>query len=76
MLFLIVFGSLVAYSSYVYLLSHVRPLLATSYAYVNPIVALALGAVLAGEQLTPIAIVACLVMLAGVVLVTLGKAGK
>jgi len=47
-LYLVVFGSLVAFSAYNFLLRRVRPALATSYAYVNPAVAVALGA-LAGE---------------------------
>lgn len=45
-------GSLIAFSAYAYLLRTVRPVLATSYAYVNPIVAVALGVTLGGETLT------------------------
>ncbi len=71
--YLIVFGSLVAYSAYMYLLSHVRPVLATSYAYVNPIVAVALGVGLAGEQITTIGMVAMVVILVAVALVVLGR---
>jgi drug/metabolite transporter (DMT)-like permease len=71
--FLILFGSLVAFSAYGYLLRHVRPALATSYAYVNPVVAVGLGVWLAGEQITPIGIVAMLVILSGVGLVSLGR---
>jgi drug/metabolite transporter (DMT)-like permease len=52
-----------------YLLAHVRPTLATSYAYVNPIVAVALGAVIVGETITSLGIVAMVVILVGVVLV-------
>jgi drug/metabolite transporter (DMT)-like permease len=73
LVYLIVFGSLVAYSAYTYLLSHVRPVLATSYAYVNPVVAVALGVGLAGEQITAIGIVAMLVILVAVALVVLGR---
>src|SRR5229473_3032606 len=64
--FLIVFGSLIAFSAYGYLLRHVRPALATSYAYVNPMVAVGLGVLLAGERLTPIELVAIAVTLTGV----------
>src|SRR5438270_1798639 len=71
--FLILCGSLVAFSAYGYLLRHVRPALATSYAYVNPVVAVGLGVWLAGEQITPIGIVAMLVILSGVGLVSLGR---
>src|SRR2546423_7247772 len=69
--FLVVFGSLVAFSAYGYLLRHTRPALATSYAYVNPMVAVGLGVLLAGEQLTPMEIVAILITLSGVGLVSL-----
>lgn len=76
MLFLIVGGSLVAYTAYGYLLSHVRPSLATSYAYVNPVVAVALGIWLAGEQVTLTGVIAMAIILGGVVLVTLGRGQK
>jgi len=76
LVYLIVFGSLIAFSSYGYLLRHVRPALATSYAYVNPLVAVSLGAVLAGERVTPLEVLAMPVILAGVVLVALGREHK
>jgi len=49
--YLIVFGSIIAYSAYQYLLGHVRPAAATSYAYVNPAIAVALGVMFAGEHI-------------------------
>lgn len=49
---LIVPGSIIAFSAYAYLLRTVRPALATSYAYVNPIFAVILGITLGQEQLT------------------------
>lgn len=76
MLFLIVGGSLVGFTTYGYLLNHVRPALATSYAYVNPIVAIGLGVWFAGEQISLSGILATLVILSGVVLVTMGRAHK
>ena len=48
--YLVVFGSLVAFSAYLYLLKTVRPALATSYAYVNPVVAVGLGVAFAGGR--------------------------
>jgi drug/metabolite transporter (DMT)-like permease len=48
--YIVVFGSIVAYSAFGWLLKNTRPALATSYAYVNPIMALALGAALGGER--------------------------
>lgn len=71
--YLVIFGSLVAFSAYGYLLRHVRPALATSYAYVNPMVAVGLGILLAGEHLTLLEIAAIIIILSGVGLVSLGK---
>src|SRR5206468_3161154 len=48
--YLMVFGSIVGFTAYDYLLRHTRPSVATSYAYVNPAVAVALGVGLAGEH--------------------------
>src|SRR5690606_15735956 len=50
-LYLVVFGSILAFSAYGYLLRNVRTSLATSYAYVNPVVAIALGVGFGGEVL-------------------------
>ena len=47
---LVVMGSLVGFSAYIWLLHHVRPALASSYAYVNPAIAVVLGALLAHER--------------------------
>jgi len=71
MAFLVLFGSLVAFNAYSYLLRRVRPALATSYAYINPVVAVALGVGLAGEHITAIGLLAMLVILSGVALVSL-----
>ncbi|UBV44043.1 drug/metabolite exporter YedA [Deinococcus taeanensis] len=67
--YLTVFGSLVAYSAYMYLVAHTRPALATSYAYVNPVVAVLLGVGFGGETLGPLGWVALAVILTGVGLV-------
>ncbi|OJH42245.1 drug/metabolite exporter YedA [Cystobacter ferrugineus] len=72
--YLIVFGSLVAFSAYGYLLRHTRPALAMSYAYVNPMVAVLLGVVLAGESLSPSGLVAMGAILGSVVLITRARA--
>ena len=68
-LYLILFGSFVAYSAYLFLLKHVRPALATSYAFVNPVVAMFLGAVLADESIGGPEYVALIIILVGVLLV-------
>lgn len=71
--YLVIFGSLIAFSAYIYLLNNVAPSLAGTYAFVNPLVAMVIGSVLAGELLTARDLVAAAVILAGVVLITLGQ---
>jgi len=73
MAYLIVGGSLIGFTAYGYLLRHTRPAMATSYAYVNPLVAVGLGVALAGEHITLIGVLAMFTILSGVVLVTMGK---
>lgn len=74
--YLVVFGSWVGFSAYVWLLGNVRPALAGSYAYVNPAIAVVLGAALANERFHSAELVAMGVILLGVVAITLGKAFK
>ncbi|HQS44051.1 MAG: drug/metabolite exporter YedA [Methylotenera sp. 24-45-7] len=69
MLFLIVLGSLIAYSAYQYLLKTVRPLVASSNTFVNPIVAFGVGIWLANEHVTKMELIALAVILLGVFLV-------
>ncbi|MCE0916549.1 MULTISPECIES: drug/metabolite exporter YedA [unclassified Pseudomonas] len=69
--YLVFFGSILAFSSYMYLLKHVRPAAATSYAYVNPAVAVLLGIVFAGEQIGAEECVAMAVIIGAVVLIGL-----
>ena len=66
--YLVLFGSLIGFTAYNFLLRHVRPALATSYAYVNPAVAAALGAA-AGEPVGGRALVALSLILLGVAVV-------
>jgi drug/metabolite transporter (DMT)-like permease len=75
-LYLVVFGSLLAFSSYLYLLAHASPALATSYAFVNPVIALFLGVLLGGEIVSNGEWFASGVVLFGVVLIFLAKAQK
>ena len=74
--YLIVFGSIIGFSSYIWLLHHVRPALASSYAYINPAIAVALGAWLAGERFGSHELLAMGVILLGVVAITFAKAAK
>jgi drug/metabolite transporter (DMT)-like permease len=71
--YLVVLGSLVAFSAYGFLLRTVRPAVATSYAYVNPIVAIVLGVAFAGESISPRAIVATGLTLGGVAILATRK---
>ena len=71
--YLIVAGSIVGYSAYQFLLSRVRPTLAASYAYVNPVVAVGLGAALAGEAVAPRAVGALALILGGVAMLALRR---
>jgi drug/metabolite transporter (DMT)-like permease len=73
MLYLTVFGSIVAYSAFVWLVKHVRPALATSYAYVNPPIALLLGVTILHEPLNSHTLVAMILILISIGIVTLGK---
>ncbi len=70
-LYLIVFGSIVAFTAYVWLLRVSTPARVSTYAYVNPIVAVLLGFAIAGEPLTTRMIIAATVIVSGVVLITL-----
>jgi len=76
LVYLICFGSILAFSAYGYLLRTTRPSIATSYAYVNPMVALALGALLGGEQFTSAKLVACLLTITGVLVVSAPRKRK
>ena len=71
--YLAVFGSIVGFSAYLYVLRHARPALATSYAYVNPSVAVLLGVLLAGEQIGVLDLGGMAIIVFGVVIITLGK---
>lgn len=69
--YLTIFGSIIAYSAYLYLLKNVRPAAATSYAYVNPVVAVGLGVLFAGEVLYPQEWLALVIIVASVVLISI-----
>lgn len=71
MAYLVVFGSIVAFSAYMYLLKNVRPAAATSYAYVNPAVAVMLGVLFADEHIGPAEAAAMAVIISAVVLIGL-----
>ncbi|WP_414164146.1 drug/metabolite exporter YedA [Superficieibacter sp. BNK-5] len=71
--YLAIFGSVIAINAYMYLIRNVTPAIATSYAYVNPVVAVLLGTGFGGERLSSVEWLALGVIIFAVVLVTLGK---
>lgn len=73
LVYLIIFGSLIGFTSYSWLLRVASPSLASTYAYVNPVVAVLLGWALAGEVLTLRTLVAATVIISAVVLITTSR---
>lgn len=71
--YLVYVGAILGFSSYVYLLATVRPALAISYAYVNPVVAVVLGVAIGGEVVDVRELWAMGVIILGVVLVCLPR---
>ncbi|MGF7074742.1 EamA family transporter [Mucilaginibacter sp. 3215] len=74
--YLIIFGSIAAFSAYVWLLQ-VRPATQVgTYAYVNPVIAVLLGVIFAGEHVTLIQVIGLVVILSSVLLINLSKYRK
>ena len=67
--YLVIIGAVVGYTAYIWLLRHCEPAKVATYAYVNPIVAVLLGAVFAGETLTMRALIAAGLIIGSVALV-------
>ena len=74
--YLAIFGSILAYSAYVYALAHMNTTNMSLYAYVNPVVAVILGWLILKEELTWVSITAMCVILAGVALVQTARPRK
>jgi drug/metabolite transporter (DMT)-like permease len=72
--YLVVFGSLIAFNAYMLLLSRASAALASSYSFVNPVIAMLLGVAVLGEAVTGFEWAAAGVVLAGVVLMLRGSA--
>ncbi|MDQ6857941.1 MAG: EamA family transporter [Chloroflexota bacterium] len=64
--YLVVFGSLVAFSAYSWLLQHAPVSLVSTYAYVNPVVAVLLGALILAEPITPSIVIGAAIIVAAV----------
>lgn len=71
--YLIVFGSILAFSAYTWLLANVPVSTVATYAYVNPIVAVALGALFLGEEITPRTLIAAAIIVGAVVAMVSGR---
>ena len=59
LLYLVIFGAIIAYTCYFWLLLHTRTVVAISYEYVNPVIGVFLGWLLAGEQVDGVIVMAC-----------------
>lgn len=70
MLYLTIFGSIVALTAYVWLLRTVHPSRASTYTYVNPVIAIFLGWLVLSEPLTPLMLLAVVIIIVAVVLIT------
>ena len=70
LVYLVLIGAVVGFTAFFYLLRNTTPAKSTTYAYVNPIVAIILGATLADEVMTPRTILAAAIIIAGVVMIT------
>jgi drug/metabolite transporter (DMT)-like permease len=73
MMYLVVFGSIIGFSSYAWLARNATPQLLSTYAFVNPVVAMLLGVTFAGEVFSSQSLLGAVVALVGVVLITLGR---
>lgn len=72
-LYLVTFGSLVGFTAYFYVLAHTSAAKASTYAYVNPVVAVFLGWALANEPVTARTVLAAGVILSGVAIITIAR---
>lgn len=71
--YLVLFGSVVGFTAYIWLLGVSTPARVSTYAYVNPVVAVFLGWLLASEPVTPRVLIAAAIIIAAVAVITVGK---
>lgn len=76
LIYLIVFGSLIGFTAYSWLLKNAQPAMVATYAYINPVIAVFLGWLIAGESFTGQMLVGASVIVSSVALITSTKAGK
>jgi drug/metabolite transporter (DMT)-like permease len=75
-IYLVIFGSLIAFSTFTWLMKHSTPAKVSTYAYVNPIVAVFLGWLVLHEEVSPRIFLAAAIIIAGVVIITVTKNAK
>jgi drug/metabolite transporter (DMT)-like permease len=68
---LVVAGSWIGFSAYAWLIRHASPAKVSTYAFVNPVVAVLLGTVFLGEKFTPSVLLSVVAVVTGVALITL-----
>jgi drug/metabolite transporter (DMT)-like permease len=73
LLYLITFGALLGFTSYIWLLDKVSPARLGTYAYVNPVVAVILGWAIAGERFSVRTVVAATIVICAVALITTAR---
>jgi len=74
--YLIIFGSLIGFTAYSWLLKNAQPSMVATYAYVNPVIAVLLGWGIAGESLSAQMLIGAFVVVVSVALITANKTGK
>jgi drug/metabolite transporter (DMT)-like permease len=74
--YLVIAGSIIAFTAYVWLIHHESPTRVGTYAYVNPVVAVALGYLFGGESIGPRTVLGTLLVLVSVVVITTTPARK
>jgi drug/metabolite transporter (DMT)-like permease len=74
--YLVLFGSLAAFSAYVFLMQNATPAKASTYAFVNPVVAVLLGWGVAGEEMDVRSVAAIVIIVGAVMMLTLDRSRK
>ena len=74
--YLVIFGSLIGFSTFTWLMKHSTPAKVSTYAYVNPVVAVFLGWAVLNETISPRLFLAAAIIIAGVALITIAKNKK
>lgn len=74
--YLLIFGSLIGFTAYSWLLKNAQPSMVATYAYVNPVIAVLLGWSIAGESLTAQMLIGAFIIVVSVALITASKKSK